>query len=97
MTMPEGVNITVEATNITDAQLVAHHIGQYMIGTGFTDVTINQEDPLQFSEPTSQSDAIQTIRRLNPGLFDSSVNIDSSVYSWGGSGTPEMPDGPDGD
>lgn len=90
----DGINITVEGPNITDCQLVAHHVGQYLQGTGFTDVTISQEDPLQFAEPSSQSDALQAIRRLNPGLFDAPINIDASVWSYG-AGMPQIPDEPE--
>lgn len=90
--MNDGVNIIVEASSITDSQLVSHHIAQYMQTTGFNDVTVSQADPLQFPEPSSQSEALQAIRRLNPALFDMPVTIEPSVY--GSSGALEMPDGP---
>lgn len=93
--MSDGINITVESNNITSSQLVSHHIGQYLMSTGFTDVNISQADPLTFAEPSTQSEAAQAIRSLNPGLFDTFVNIDPAVFDWGGGGGTEMPDGPD--
>lgn len=77
------INITVEASNITDAQLVGHHINQYLQSTGFTGVSMSQSEPQQFQDPTTQSEAVQAIRRLNPSLFAASVNIDCNVFQWG--------------
>lgn len=90
----DTINITVASNNITNSQLVAHHVGQYLQGTGFTDVNVSQADPLTFPEPSTQSEAVQAIRNLNPGLFDTYVNIDPVVFDWG-PGNTEVPDGPD--
>lgn len=84
-----NINITVEASTITDAQLVGHHISQYLQSTGFTDVNVSQNEPQQFPDPSSQSEAIQAIRRLNPDLLATPVNIDCGVFQWGPDSTPD--------
>ncbi len=94
--MSTDINITVQASNQTDAQLVSHHIGQYLTATGFTDVTVLPTEPMKFQEHTNQNETLSAISRLNPQLLGYQVNIDPCVQGqWGGN--PTMPDGPDED
>lgn len=88
------ITVNVFAPDAIDAQLVSDHIGQYLSNTGFNDVTVDRTCAPHISEPSTQSEALQAIRKLNPGLFSMPVTVSPEVGQWG---SVEYPDGPESD
>ena len=86
------IGISVFGEDAIQTQLVADHLGQYMSNTGFTNVTVDRSMASHIPEPSSQSEALQAIRNLNPELFDTMITITSEISETGG---PEYPDGPE--
>ncbi len=86
------VEVSVFAQDAIQGQLVADHIGQYLSNTGFSNVNVDRSSAGHIPEPSSQSDALQAIRNLNPELFDMPVNITPEVGATGGG--VNYPDGP---
>lgn len=86
------ITVSVFAPDAIDSQLVSDHIGQYLMNTGFSDVTVDRSAAPHISEPSSQSEALQVIRNLNPGIFAMPVTITPEVGAWQGM---DYPDGPE--
>lgn len=88
------IEISVFANDAINAQLVSDHIGQYLNTTGFTNVTVDRGAAPHIAEPSTQSEALQAIRNLNPGLFSSAITIMPEIM---GSNGLDYPDGPETD
>lgn len=88
------IEISVYAPDAINAQLVSDHIGQYLSNTGFTNVTVDRGAAPHIAEPTTQSEALQAIRSLNPGLFNAAISIMPDI---GSSVGLDFPDGPESD
>jgi hypothetical protein len=67
-----NINIIVQGANLAENNQMCSIIQSVLIGNGFTNVTL---DPASVSPDAGEPEYLQAMRRLNPDLFDTPVNI----------------------